>query len=341
MSKQAWIYVAAAAATLLLVVAVVVYFTTGSLEAAGGVGAAAALAAAKALKDRQEARKSVGQAKQDAAAAMGETKQEKEDADTDIKAVREEVAGMTDDEKKAEGEALFLMSDESKQLWWAKNWGLFIGIPFTVLVAGLILYGNFFASSENPQTFEWEYRPDLYVCDTAPDWTKPDSKDFAKAMKFWEGLGFAFNNIETGPCPKTCEFTDQDSGKKRTVACNLGKVTLDLRDQWFSEDHAGECVRPNKDVLRDNDWTTMLFPSVIYGSDDIDAEMLPPDVNAQTLGHETGHCLAGVDHNLGAALGCGGGCRLNSKTGALMNPTIYGGGWVDEGLPAPPEGWKL
>ena len=38
---------------------------------------------------------------------------------------------------------------EAKKEWWARHWGLFIGIPFTLFVVGLIVYGNFFGSSEN------------------------------------------------------------------------------------------------------------------------------------------------------------------------------------------------
>jgi hypothetical protein len=230
-------------------------------------------------------------------------------------------------------------AEMKKRLWWAKHWGLFIGIPFTILVVGLIVYGNL-STSEHQHNFEWEYRPDLYICDTAPEWAQTMSEDIHKADGWWADQGFAFNNIKGGPCPNTCTFMDPDLKKERTVACNKGMVTLDLRDQWFSEDHAGECIRPkDKTVLRDVDWTTILLPSIIFGSDDIDAEMLPLDVNSQTIGHEIGHCLVGIGHNLGPSLGCGGGCRLNSKTGAMMNPTIYGGGWVNEALPPAPPEW--
>jgi hypothetical protein len=235
------------------------------------------------------------------------------------------------------------MPDDKQPLINSRNWGLLIGIPFTIFVVGLIVYGNFFASSSHDQHFTWEYRPELHVCDTAPEWAKPGHKDFNQARDFWKARGWSYSKVTVGPCPKICDFKDPDTGKTRSVACNTGKVTIDLRDQWFKEDHAGECVRPaSKDVLRDNDWVTILLPSVIYGITEFPEEfgaevpMLPPDVNAMTLAHEEGHCLVGIGHNEGPPVGC---ARLNSKTGSVMNPTIYGGGWVDEALPSPPTEW--
>lgn len=214
--------------------------------------------------------------------------------------------------------------------------GLALGLALTALVVGLIVYGNFFATSTHRQDFEWAHRPDLYICDTAPEWATGEGEALLKATDWWEKHGFAFNNIESGPCQEVCNVKVEGQVTDRVIPCNPGRVTLDLRDGWFSEDHAGECLHPTKPVLYGADWATILVPSVIYGSDDIDAPSLPPDVNAQVLAHEIGHCLVGVDHNLGPPVGC---MRLNSKTGSMMNPSIYGGGWVDEGLPAPPAEW--
>lgn len=227
-----------------------------------------------------------------------------------------------------------------------RNWGLLIGVPFTVFVVGLIVYGNFFASSSHPTNFVWEYRPVLYVCDTAPEWAQPDAEPFARATKWWEDQGWAFENIEAGPCTELCKVTT-DEGETLDVTCNKGKVTLDLMDRWWDEDHAGVCRHPaGIEVMRDKDWATILVPNVILGSSEVggigeDGEissppMLPKDADALVLAHEIGHCLAGLGHNQGPPVGC---ARLNPKTGAMMNPNLYSGGWVDEAIPDAPEEW--
>jgi hypothetical protein len=217
-----------------------------------------------------------------------------------------------------------------------KEVGLAIGLPFTALVVGLIIYGNFFASSSHQTNFEWEIRPDLYICDTAPKWVKPEHRSFKQAEEFWEEQGWAFRTVEVGPCNELCTVKTED-GKSIDVTCNRGKVTIDLMDKWWSEEHAGVCRYPSgKEVLQDNDWTTILVPNVILGSTEVDAPMLPPDAEALVLAHEIGHCLAGLGHNEGPSVGCG---RLNSKTGAVMNPNLYNGGWVDEAIPESPMEW--
>lgn len=219
--------------------------------------------------------------------------------------------------------------------------GLAVGLAFTALVVGLLVYGNFFASSSHETMFVWDQRPVLHVCDTVPDWAQPGSPSFDKATDWWEEHGWAFDNIEVGPCSNLCSTTD-DKGEPIEVVCNPGKVTLDLMDQWWSEEHAGVCRFPTKlresHLVTGKDWTTILVPNVVLGSDDIEAPLLPADVEALVLAHEIGHCLVGLDHNEGPALG--GGCRLNPKTGALMNPSIYKAGWVDEAIPLPPEEWN-
>jgi hypothetical protein len=218
-----------------------------------------------------------------------------------------------------------------------RTFGLVVGLSFTTLVVGLIVYGNFFASSSHQVNFTWEQQPTLYVCDTAPDWAKPGKEPLTKALAFWEAHGWTFENIEVGPCSESC-MVKNDKGKTLTVTCNKGMVTLDLMDQWFSTEHAGLCRYPaGVDVMRGSHWATILVPGAIFGSDEINEEgsgpTLPLDAEALVLAHEVGHCLAGLGHNQGPPVGC---VRLNSKTGALMNPSLYNSGWVDEALPAPP-----
>ena len=215
--------------------------------------------------------------------------------------------------------------------------GLLLGIPFTLLVVGLLIYGHFFATSLNPVFFTWEYRPSLYVCDSAPSWAKPGSESFDRAISFWEERGWSFSDIEVGPCAKTCKATDE-RGRPVEKTCMRGKVVLDLMDSWLDPEHAGSCTYPETMVMRDNDWATITVPSVILGSfNNGPADTtLPPDAEALVLAHEIGHCLVGLGHNQGPPIGCG---HLNSKTGHVMNPSIYKSGWDDEALPEPPKEW--
>lgn len=230
-----------------------------------------------------------------------------------------------------------------------KKVGLAIGIPFTLVVVGLIVYGNFFAHSSNPVMTTWEYRPALYICDTAPDWVRPDSEDVAKALQFWEDRGWAFGNITSGPCPDLCTGRDEDGNETKTT-CLRGTVALDLFDgKHWKEDHAGVCVKPDKATLGASDWATIMVPMVIYGADDFALSgddfpagatpMLPSEVNAKVLAHEVGHCLVGLGHNVGPVV-IPGLLTLNPKTGHVMNPNIYNGGWGDESLPPAPSGWE-
>jgi hypothetical protein len=202
--------------------------------------------------------------------------------------------------------------DRSKQ-------GLIVGIPFTILVVGLIIYGNL-STSSHPVNFEWEYRPTLYICDDAPEWATPGQPDFEEAMGFWGELGWAPGDIQISSCDTICKTS---SGVH--IACHKGGVTLTLRGQDFGENHAGKCTRPpDKEMLQDNDWTTIQLPSTL------------DEYRAEVIAHEYGHCLVGVGHNLGPSVGCS---RLNPKTGAVMNPKTTGLGWVTEGLPDPPAEW--
>ena len=203
--------------------------------------------------------------------------------------------------------------DKSKQ-------GLIIGIPFTALVVALIVYGNLSMSSHEVN-FEWEYRPTLYICDDAPEWATPGQPDFEEALGFWGARGWHPGDIQSSSCDTICETSSGVS-----TACHKGGVTLTLRGQDLGENHAGKCTRPlGEAMLRDTDWTTIQLPSTL------------DEYRAETIAHEYGHCLVGIGHNQGPSVGC---TRLSPKTGALMNPTNAGVGWVDEGLPVPPPEWS-
>ena len=214
-----------------------------------------------------------------------------------------------------------------------RNWGLYIGIPFTALVVGLIVYGNFFSTSSHPVNFAWEYRPTLHICDTAPQWAQEDAEALILATEWWEDQGWAFDNIVTGPCNNTCQVLTE-SGDTIYVTCEHGKVVLDLMDNWWDEDHAGVCRHPAVDVMQDRHWTTILVPNIL--DPHLEAKPLPQDAKALVLAHEIGHCLAGLGHNQGPVVGC---ARLNPKTGSVMNPELSASGWVNEAIPTSPDTW--
>lgn len=219
-----------------------------------------------------------------------------------------------------------------------KEVGLGIGLTLTAIVLGLIIWGNFFASSETPTMQPWQQQPVLHVCDTAPDWAQPGTEEFKQAIAFWKDHGWTFSAVESGPCPETCTGRPIDPHEETNTPCNPGKVTLDLfAGQRWKEDHFGVCVKPGKDSLGPSDWATIMVPSTVDatipegGLEDMPS--LPKDAKALVLAHEVGHCLAGLSHNHGPSIG---GCaRLNPKTGHLMNPNIYKTGWGDEALPEP------
>jgi len=202
---------------------------------------------------------------------------------------------------------------------------------------GLIVWGNFFTTSSHPVLFSWTVQPKLVVCDTVPDWAQPGTPAFKQAIAFWKDHGWEFSSIETAPCTEVCTVNVEEADDVE-VTCNPGAVTLDLIDQWGGENHPGKCRKlKNVTLLGADDWSTILVPAVVEGSAEIDAPMLPKDANAIVLAHEIGHCLVGLDHNVGPGVGC---ANLNPKTGAVLNPSIYSAGWVDEGLPASPPAWS-
>lgn len=231
---------------------------------------------------------------------------------------------------------------------YSSKFGLYIGLTLTVLVSGLIIYGNFFATSVTPVGFRWASQPDLHICDTAPAWARPGQPSFDKAVGFWKDHGWTFASVSVGPCSESCTGTDK-AGNARTVACVKGAVTLDLMDQWMGVDHVGRCTFSGEmlaaGVVTASDWTTITVPPVVLEAEEFatpegetQGRSLPADAEGVVLAHEIGHCLVGLEHNLGPALGCDA-VRLNAKTGHVMNPSIYTSGWVDETLPTTPS-WK-
>lgn len=92
---------------ILIVVALIVYTGGGNPAVPASAAAASAAAAAEAMRRRTVARQDVGQAKTDLDQQIGEIKDNHQSTNQAAEKVPGEVAKMTDERLKAEGERLF------------------------------------------------------------------------------------------------------------------------------------------------------------------------------------------------------------------------------------------
>jgi hypothetical protein len=219
-----------------------------------------------------------------------------------------------------------------EKVQWARlKYGVYVGAVFSVIVIGLIIYGNFFAKSVTLTSFVWRNQPVLHICDSAPEWAREGSEDLTRALDWWKERGWSFVSITTGPCPDVCKGVEEDGETLREVTCNKGRVTLDVMDKWWNDNHVGLCTRVvNKESFGAEEWSTITVPSQPFGPDS-DPRDFPAHPRAQVLAHEIGHCLVGLGHNVGPPL-IPGLLTLNPKTGHIMNPVIQDGGWNDESI---------
>lgn len=230
----------------------------------------------------------------------------------------------------------------------AHKFGLYIGLAFTLLVGGLIIVGHT-SKSETAVVFEWEHHPGLYICDDAPPWFRPGNAQFEKHLNYLRDQGASYASIEIGACD-LCELTHPETRELEQVPCKQGYVAASLLAPKFTgfgdPEEEGKCVYSSALVERGvanlGDWTTILIPPKILGPSFFgDREFgetipeLPADAYALVAAHEAGHCLYGLSENKGPSLGCGGGCRLNPKTGHVMNPNLLKAGWNAEGITPP------
>jgi hypothetical protein len=230
----------------------------------------------------------------------------------------------------------------------AQKYGLYIGLAFTLLVGGLIVVGHT-STSDTDVVFKWETRPGLFICEGAPAWFRPGNDQFEKHLAYLKAKGASYASIESGVCD-VCEATDAETGKEVRISCKGGYVAVDVLPVTFQgfghPEEEGKCVYPStlveRGVATENDWTTILVPDKVLGPSFFgDAEfgnlppVLPADAYALVAFHESGHCFWGLAENKGPSLGCGGGCRLNPKTGHFMNPNLLKAGWNDEGVQPP------
>ena len=219
------------------------------------------------------------------------------------------------------------------------RYGKYIGLVFTALVVGLLVYLHVFAEVQVPllsvktddgEVFQvtethlgdQEDLPDFLICGNEVDWLDEDYI-VMMARNTWSDLGYQVNVPRRVECNNLCEHGDEG----RLVPCEPGAVVVSLRDQYFSEDHWGETLVHAVDgkIV----WATILLPGDIFGPDDLeDDRVLPQDVHALVLAHELGHWW-GFDHAFTPIIP---GVLDAHPTGHLMNDDGYSMGWSTDGI---------
>lgn len=201
--------------------------------------------------------------------------------------------------------------------------GTVLGGVLSVVVAGLFIFFGTAGKPEVPlvKDFTAPLPPGhgIVVCRDAPAWV---DKELSRATAFWTAHGVSYGpTLYNAPCDVTCNV------KGRPVTCNLGMITLDLRDRAFSDDHAGETIIVG-DAQGHVLWATSLFPVKVLPGEAMDAPNLPKDVYALVLTHELGHAEAYGHSITRVSKGV-----VAEKTGEVMNAHAEKLGWGAAGLP--------
>lgn len=227
---------------------------------------------------------------------------------------------------------------------WAPNstkW-LYIGAPFTIGVAGLIIYLNVAGAEQVPRVkFEaednkvseahWPGEKALYVCGS-PDWVHGNIDE---AVKFVGGLGITYTSVHKteGPCsgfPEvlTCDYAVKGEAV-RELDCVPGGIVLTLADGGYNfgtmEDggHGDETKLSLDWRTGDISNVTGLFPADledikalrINEDDEFEESDWPMNAELLVVIHSLIHA-DGFDHVL-TPLGCGGAIYAE-PTGHIM-----------------------
>lgn len=209
--------------------------------------------------------------------------------------------------------------------------GLMIGVPFTLLVVGLHLFGT--PTVPKPRD-QGEVVPDLLVCEEEVLWVTEEVAN--KAIKFWKDHGHPMGTYKRVPCGslEQCKTTD---AKPRIMPCSREDVVVSLRDQNFSEDHLGETVTVYDEKSGKVAWSAIALPSVLLEPETpimdengqlLDTPDFPPEVEALVLTHEIGHWF-GYDHVQTPLPGP----FFAEPTGHILTRSVFKQGWDGAGLP--------
>lgn len=225
--------------------------------------------------------------------------------------------------------------------------GLAIGLIFTAIVVGLLVY--FHASKPQVPDIpgpdlvdqKTDKLPPYWVCTEAPDGHLPapgwlDAATVTDVLNWWAERCYEVEGLGFGPCEDLCSYQQDESAEPRVVACKEGHVSVSGIDRWFGSGHAGETLHKPQD----GELPHILVPVAIDGADPtetVDLPPLPDDVGKLVFAHEVGHSFK-KDHTITELGSTGAGAP---KKGDLMHPQVRvligeqwfpGIGWGDADL---------
>jgi hypothetical protein len=215
--------------------------------------------------------------------------------------------------------------------------GLMIGVPFTLLVVGLLVYLHLFATPTVPKPRDQgDVVPDLLVCEGEVPWLTEKEAD--KAIQFWKDHGHPMGVYKRVPCGslEQCKTTEE---KPRTMPCSRGHIVVSLRDQRFDDEHLGETVTVYDEKTGKVMWSAILLPSALLPPEGtvneegvLEVPEFPADVKDLVVTHEIGHWF-GHDHVQTPLPGP----FFAEPTGHILTRSVFKQGWGDAGLPETPQ----
>lgn len=214
---------------------------------------------------------------------------------------------------------------------------MYIGIALVGLTAGLIIWLNVFGKPNaevqaTPIVAEKSGDRDIYVCAVAPEYI---GEALPRTTAYWGERGCVYGKVHlNAPCEKQCTQV-QANGDVAEFPCHDRAFTISV----FSADpdRAGHLAetwwKKNADGVLE--YATVLMPIffdpklvVTAEGEIIEADSFPAEVKELVLTHEFGHAEGLDDEKTQIA-----GPLVASKSGQIMNQSVYGLGWGDAGVP--------